>query len=115
VTALSPDNLWLVVAESKTHWGYSYRVRSDGGVDSKQRFYWFHEPDDADASSAGSMAMDREGRLYVSTNLGVQVFDRSGRSRLILPASRGAVRALSPGNKEKRQSMTNAKLVTMIE
>lgn len=47
---LSPDGLWLAVAEAKTHWGYSYQVQPDGTVQDKQQFYWFHVPDTADDS-----------------------------------------------------------------
>jgi sugar lactone lactonase YvrE len=39
--------------------------------------------------------MDREGRLYASTRMGVQVFDRNGRVRAILPVPPGAVKGLS--------------------
>jgi sugar lactone lactonase YvrE len=95
--ALSPDGLWLAVAENKSHWGYSYRVRPDGSIDDKQRFYWFHVPDNADDSGAGSVAMDREGRMYAATRMGVQVFDRNGRSRAILPLSGGEVTGLAFG------------------
>src|SRR5579872_4534601 len=83
--ALSPDGLWLAVAEETTHWGYSYRIQRDGAVDAKQRFYWFHVPDEANDSGVGSWVMDREGRLYAATRMGVQVFDRNGRVRAILP------------------------------
>jgi sugar lactone lactonase YvrE len=95
--AVSPDGLWLAVAENKTHWGYSYRVQPDGAVQDKQRFYWFHVPDDADDSGAGAWAMDRDGRLYAATRMGVQVFDRNGRSRLILPVVGGEVTGLAFG------------------
>jgi sugar lactone lactonase YvrE len=87
--AISPDGLWLAVAENKTHWNYSYRVQPDGTVQDKQRFYWFHVSDEADDSGAGLWVMDREGRLYAATRMGVQVFDRNGRSRLILPVPGG--------------------------
>jgi sugar lactone lactonase YvrE len=87
--ALSPDGLWLAVMESHTHWGYSYRVKQDGTVDLKQRFYWAHVPDWADDSGAGSMCMDRDGHPYVATHKGVQIFDRNGRSRGILPMPAG--------------------------
>ena len=95
--ALSPDGLWLAVAESKTHWGYSYRVQPNGTVQDKQRFYWFHMPDEADDSGAGARMMDREGRLYAATRMGVQVFDRNGRVRAILPVPSGEVSGLSFG------------------
>ncbi len=86
---VSPDGLWLAVMERHTHWGYSYRVRSDGTVEWKQRFYWAHVPDGADDSGAGGLCLDRDGHLYLATHLGVQVFDRNGRSRGILPMPAG--------------------------
>jgi len=94
---LSPDGLWLAVMESRTHWGFVYRVKTDGGVELKQRFFWFHVPDWADDSGAGGMCMDRDGRPYVATHLGVQVFDRNGRSRGILPLPAGRATSVAFG------------------
>src|SRR5258706_14996 len=93
--ALSPDGLWLAVAESRTHWGYSYRIQPDGTVQDKQRVYSIHVPDDADNSGAGPWVMDREGRLYAATRLGLQVFDRNGGVKAILPVPGGAVPGVS--------------------
>jgi hypothetical protein len=97
--ALSPDNLWLAVMESHTHWGFSYRVKPDGTVDSKQRFYWAHVPDEADDSGAGGACMDRDGHLYVATRMGVQIFDQNGRSRGILPLPAGEATSVCFGGK----------------
>ena len=83
--ALSPDGLWLAVAESRTRRGYSYRVESDGTLRDKQGFYEFERTSDEDASGVTAWVMDREGRLYAATPAGVQVFDRNGRVRAILP------------------------------
>jgi gluconolactonase len=94
---LSPDGLWLAVSENKTHWGYSYRVEPNGSLQDKQAFYWFHVPDTAEASGAGPWVTDREGRLYAATRMGIQVFDRNGRSRLILPIPGGAALGVSFG------------------
>jgi sugar lactone lactonase YvrE len=41
--------------------------------------------------------MDREGHLYVATRLGVQIFDRNGRSRAILPLPSGEATSVSFG------------------
>jgi gluconolactonase len=100
--ALSPDGLWLAVAESATHWGYSYRVQPDGRVQYKQRYYWFHVPDDADSSGAGDWVTDREGRLYAATRLGVQVFDHNGRVRAILPTPGGPATDIAFGGDDLR-------------
>jgi gluconolactonase len=91
--ALSPGG----VAESKTHWGYSYRVKPDGTVQDKQRFYRFHVSDETDDSGTSTWAMDRDGRLYAATRMGAQVFDRNGRVRAILPVPGGEVTGLSFG------------------
>ena len=83
--ALSPDGLWLFVAQSRSRWGYSYRVRSDGMLDAKEPFYDFEVPAPADDSGAGTVWMDRSGAAYVATRAGVQIFDRNGRVVGILP------------------------------
>lgn len=95
--ALSPDELWLTVAESETHWGYSYRVQADGSVQYKQRLYWFHVDDDRDESAVGGWVSDRDGRLYAATGMGVQVFDHNGRSRAIMPLPHGEAAAVAFG------------------
>jgi gluconolactonase len=83
--ALSPDGLWLFVAQSISRTGLSYRVRSDGTLDARSPFYDFYVPTWADDSGAGGIGMDRDGRAYVATRMGVQVFDRNGRVAAILP------------------------------
>lgn len=94
---VSPDGLWLAVAEGTSHWGYSYQIKSDGTVQDRQRFYWFHVPDEADDSGAQTWTADRDGYLYATTRMGVQVFDRNGRVRAILPVPGGAVTAVAFG------------------
>jgi sugar lactone lactonase YvrE/enterochelin esterase-like enzyme len=83
--ALSPDGLWLFVAQALSRAGLSYRVRPDGTVDAREAFYDFYVPSWADDSGAAGMGMDRDGRAYVATRMGVQVFDRNGRVAAILP------------------------------
>jgi gluconolactonase len=83
--ALSPDGLWLFVTQSLSRTGISYRVLADGGVDARAPFYVFYVPAWADDSGAGQICMDRDGRAYVATRMGVQVFDRNGRVAAILP------------------------------
>jgi gluconolactonase len=83
--ALSPDGLWLLVAQRLSRNGLSYRVLSDATVDSKESFYDFYVPAWADDSGAAAIAMDRDGRAYAATRMGIQVFDRNGRVTAILP------------------------------
>ena len=83
--AFSPDGLWLMVTQSRSRWGLSYRVHPDGTLDAREPFYDFAVPAWADDSGAGSVAMDGDGRAYVATRMGVQIMDRNGRVTAILP------------------------------
>lgn len=100
--ALSPDGQWLVVGERNTHWGYSYRVRADGTVGDRQQFYWFHTADSSEHNGVLALTMDREGRLYAATPMGVQVLDRNGRVRAILTVPVGSVTGLAFGGEDFR-------------
>src|SRR5665213_1349877 len=85
--ALTPDGLWLCVAESKGHHGYSYQVKPNGELQYGEPYYWFHVPDTANDSGVGQVCMDRMGSAYAATRMGVQIFDRNGRVRAILPVA----------------------------
>ena len=46
-------------------------------------------PDTADDSGADGMRVDRDGRLYVATRMGIQVCDQAGRVNCIIPTPNG--------------------------
>jgi gluconolactonase len=87
--SLTPDGLWLCVAEGNGHYAYSYQIEPSGDLRHGEPFYWFHVPDTANDSGAGQVCMDRDGRAYVATRLGIQVCDRNGRVTAILPIAEG--------------------------
>lgn len=94
---LSPDQTLLYVAEMRTHWVYSYQIQADGTLAHKQRYYWLHVADTADDSGADGMRVDRDGRLYVATRLGIQICDQAGRVNAIIPTPNGKVSNLCFG------------------
>ncbi len=94
---LSPDQSLLYVADSRSHWIYSYQIQPDGSLMSKQKFFWLHEPDNADDAGADGMRVDRDGRLYVATRMGIQVCDQAGRVQCIIPTPNGKVSNLCFG------------------
>jgi gluconolactonase len=94
---LSPDQTLLYVTDFRSHWIYSYVIQPDGSLQSKQRYYWLHIPDNADQSNADGMRVDRDGRLYVATSLGIQVCDQAGRVQCILPTPNGKIANLAFG------------------
>ena len=97
---LSPDQSLLYVADSRTHWVYSYQVQPDGSLAAKQRYYHLHVPDTADDSGADGLRVDRDGRLYVATRLGIQVCDQAGRVNAIIPTPNGKVSNLCFGGEK---------------
>ena len=77
---LSPDQTLLYVADYRSHWVYSFVIRPDGTLAAKQRFFWLLVPDTSDQSNADGLRVDRDGRLYVATAMGIQVCDPAGQS-----------------------------------
>ena len=94
---LSPDQSLLYVADSRSHWVYSYQVQPDGSLAHKQKYFHLHVPDTADDSGADGMRVDRDGRLYVATRMGLQVCDQAGRVNCIIPTPNGRVSNLCFG------------------
>jgi len=94
---LSPDQSLLYVSDTKSHWVYSYQVQPDGSLADKQKYYHLHVPDTADDSGADGMRVDRDGRLYVATRMGIQVCDQAGRVNCIIPTPNGRIANLCFG------------------
>lgn len=93
----SPDHALLYAADSASHWVYSFQIRTDGGLAFGQKYYHLHVPDTSDHAGAGGMCVDRDGRLYVATSMGVQVCDQAGRVNCILPTPGGPCQNLCFG------------------
>jgi gluconolactonase len=84
--ALSTDQTQLSVADSVGRFMYSFQIQPDGALAHKQQYGWLHTPDDTTQSGADGMISDTEGRLYVTTKLGLQILDQPGRVHIILPS-----------------------------
>ena len=82
---LSPDQSLLYVADSRSKWVYSYQILPDGSLAHKQKFDYLHVPETADDSLADGIRVDRDGRLWVGTLMGLQICDQAGRVNVILP------------------------------
>jgi gluconolactonase len=94
---LSPDQSLLYVDDYRSHWVYSYQIQPDGSLAHKQKYFHLHVPDTDDDSGADGMRVDRDGRLYVATRLGLQVCDQAGRVNCIIPTPNGKVSNLGFG------------------
>ena len=98
--ALSPDQSLLYVADTKSHWVFSYQIQPDGSLGFKQRFFKIAVPETADDSGADGLEVDTTGCLYVATRMGIQVCDPAGRVQCILPMPNGKVANMAFGGPE---------------
>jgi predicted alpha/beta superfamily hydrolase len=83
--ALTPDHTQLYVTETNSHWVWIYNINPDGTLSNKQHYGWLHVPDTAENAHPQGIKVDRDGRVYVATNMGIQVLDQTGRVNAILP------------------------------
>ncbi len=86
---LSPDQAQLYVTDFGGRMVTAYQVLADGSVTHKQPYYWLHLPYRTDKASLDGMTVDREGWLYVSSKLGIQICDQAGRVNFIIPMPAG--------------------------
>ncbi len=82
---LSPDQTQLYVTESASHWVWIYAIQPDGTLTAKQRYGWLHVPDDAENAWSDGLRCDTSGRIYVTSRMGIQILDQTGRVNAILP------------------------------
>jgi sugar lactone lactonase YvrE len=83
---LSPDQTLLYVSDYNGQLSWVFQIQADGSLAHKQRYFYVHLPDAATRSGADGMAVDADGRVYIATPLGVQVFDQIGKCHAIIPA-----------------------------
>jgi gluconolactonase len=82
---LSADQSLLFVDDSFSHWVYSFVIQADGTLADGEKYFHLLQPDAADYSGADGMHVDREGRLYVTSTMGIQICDQAGRVNCIIP------------------------------
>jgi gluconolactonase len=75
---LSRDGKTLIVDDTVGKTVFAYDVEADGSVKNKRAFTELRNIPDGKESGADGMALDREGRVYITTVVGVQVFDGGG-------------------------------------
>ncbi len=91
--SLSPDQRTLVVSEYRGTNVWSYRVKDDGSLEAGSRAMNLKTPlNKADSGGDGSTT-DAAGRYYVTSHIGIQVFDEAGRLGGIIakPTAKGCV------------------------
>lgn len=108
--AFSPDGGTLAVSEYRGTHAWMFRLTADSGLDANlpamtlwrpidpQGDFTFNQPPPYQTASRGDgMAVDRVGRFYITSAVGVQVFDPTGRHSgvLSLPERDGPAKPLT--------------------
>jgi len=91
---LSPDERVLYVTNGGSI--LAFDVQSDGSVTNRRDFAKMEAGGNGDG-----MAIDADGRLYVTSQPGVQVFDRSGKYLGLIPTPRNAISVAFAGRDKK--------------
>lgn len=74
------DGGTLVVTDSNQPVLWTFRVETDGSLNYKDRYYMpLRMLFDSDRPGSDGMTIDKDGRLYVTTRAGLQMFDPTGR------------------------------------
>ena len=97
------DGGTLVVGDSAGKHLYAFRVKDDGTLDAKEKYYTLRVRP-KQPSGVKQLILDDKGRLYAATNLGVQVFDPTGRlCGVINPPLREPVTAVALAGEKRDQ------------
>jgi sugar lactone lactonase YvrE len=95
---LSPDEKTMYVADTPNEYLIAYDVRSDGTVTNRRNFAHLDGPKH---NGADGLAIDGEGRLYVATPIGVQVYSSKGEYLGNIPTPRGTTSLAFAGRDKK--------------
>ena len=87
---LTPDQSLLIVGDAKGQFVYSFQIQPNGLLAAKQKYFYLHLANGSTSSGAAGMTVDTEGRLYVATEMGIQICDQAGRVNSIVPPPRPA-------------------------
>ncbi len=75
---LTNDGKTLIVNDTLNATVFAYDVQADGKVKNKRPFLQLRDLPPGAESGADGLAIDRDGRFYITTLTGVQVFDAKG-------------------------------------
>lgn len=91
--ALSPDGRFLLVSEYGGTNAWSFMVNPDGTLWAGERYMELRAPPNRPDSGGDGMTVDQEGRAFITSHVGIQVFDPTGRLGGVIakPTEKGCV------------------------
>jgi sugar lactone lactonase YvrE len=81
---MTPDQSQLIVDDSRGCNFWIYDIDADGSLSHGAPFFTAQVASTDRESGADGLCLDREGRLYVATRMGIQIFDQAGKAIGIL-------------------------------
>jgi len=75
---ITADGKTLIVDDTLGNVVFAYDIQAEGKVANKRPFAELRDIPEGKESVADGLALDRDGRIYITTVKGVQVFDRDG-------------------------------------
>jgi gluconolactonase len=75
----TPDQSQIVVADTRGVRLWAFQVKADGDLANREAFFDSQIQPSQTQNAADGLTVDTEGRLYVATRLGLQIFDPAGR------------------------------------
>jgi enterochelin esterase family protein len=103
---LSPDHTTLYVSDYGGTSVWAFKVHPDGSLTDKKPLMTMKAPENKPTVAAGDgLAVDAAGRVYVTTALGVQVFDAQGQNlgTIKTPGGKGPLVSAGFGGKDLDQ------------
>jgi gluconolactonase len=76
---LSPDGKFLIVSEYGGTNAWSFVVNADGSLSAGERYMELRAPVGRPDSGGDGLTVDAEGRPFIASHIGIQMFDPTGR------------------------------------
>jgi sugar lactone lactonase YvrE/enterochelin esterase-like enzyme len=86
----TPDQKFLLVSDYNGQFVYSFAIQGDRTLTAGQEYGYLHLPYGSGKSQGDGMTCDKDGNIYVTTALGIQVMDQLGRVNLIISKPQAA-------------------------
>jgi len=117
---LSPDEKTLYVGDSAGAYLVAFDVQPDGKLTNKRNFGKYEgvkktESEDGAESHADGLAVDSEGRVYVGTQPGVQIFSKSGQYLGTIPTSQRPQNLAFAGPDKKTLYLTGTSALFKVQ
>lgn len=112
---LSPDETTLYVIPSMEKEMWSYAVKSPGKIGKGKLFCVLTQPEGKDNTGGDGLTIDTKGNLYITTALGLQVFDPSGKQLGIIAIPEHPANVAFGGKDNKTLFVTARKSLYSVE